>query len=323
MEIGVKHSQDVIIHPESGKDTRAEMSLAVRMARKHLFEAAYREVHQNNNSGIYESVLCYATSENGIDFMRSGTLVVPPGPKENRNIFAVEDPTLIFYNEEMNMFYTEVKSDEKWGYKTSIACITGKDLNNLDQTIRKVVLTPEEVSKALRVEIQMVKEPEFYQDQQGLWHIVYEFSDGITSRIGTAVSRYLTGPYINHRLLIDVRPGKWDDQHVSTGAIIPGKDILLLYNGRGERNSLDHTPEWACGCVAIDKETGGIIEGTRSEEPFYRSRPEIGEGGQIIAFLNSISQIKKRQIDTDAKCYITIGDKRSEMATLAVNGFFG
>lgn len=74
--------------------------------------------------------------------------------------------------------------------------------------------------------IDKVKEPEVLGD-----HFFYEFADGISSRIAASKINSV-GKIRGHKLFLDIRPGSWDEDHVSTGPIIPlskGRAVMV-YN---------------------------------------------------------------------------------------------
>lgn len=308
MEIGVKETEDIKFNPplERSPEILGAMSMAVIKINK-LYHALSRQVQLKPEQVIPESVLAFAISKNGIDFQRSG-ISVWPTPKSPDQL-AVEDPTIVKAGDLYYVFHSAVHPKTAGeGVEVAIQMVTGKSLKNLaDKT---TILTPEMVKDKLG-KVDMVKEPEFIF-LKGKWYMIFEYADGITSRVALAESLNLTGPYGNIRKLIDTRANLWDSEHVSAGPIIPTPqgDILMFYNGRGPWNQEDKTPTWAIGYLIMDSITGAIS--VRSESPIIRPPPELGPGNQLIAFANSYLPEKQR-------LYYTIADKRSAAASLSLN----
>lgn len=316
MEILVEKTQDIKFGPDFGEEIKAAMSMAVIRTNEY-YQTLFRQVYeQEEGKEVAPSVLAFASSIDGVNFERSGIISLKPsGKEEHRDKVAVEDPTIVSIGNKKNVFYTAVEQKPNGRYYTSIGWVNGENLQELKGDKRKLIVTPKEVGMALKMDVNMVKEPEFILTKEGRWLMIYEFADGKTSRIGIAEGDRLTGPYHHHRLLIDTRENQWDSQHVSPGPILKTSqgDLLMLYNGRGEYNDLDHTPTWKIGYVMIDAKTGNLIEGSRSSKAIIIPPKEIGPDGQLIAFANSIIQGEQR-------LYYTVADKRSRVTNLVING---
>lgn len=316
MSISLIETHDVNFSPDfkANPEIIAAMSMAV-VKTEDYYQTLYRQVQKKDNQPIPESVLAFASSQNGVDFTRSGTISLQPSREKNsEDILAVEDPTIVELDGKKYIFCTAVKPKEgNEGVLTAIEVVSGIDLQNIDDN-KQIVIRPSDVEKEMNRNVDMVKEPEFIRLHDNTWIILYEFADGQKSRIGIAQSTNLIGPYRNHRLLMDTRDQGWDCQHISPGPIMKtsGGDIIMLYNGRGPKNINDQTPMWSIGSVIIDPNKGSLVEGTRSEKPIIVPPEEIGPNNQLIAFSNSI--ISKEQI-----LYYTVADKRSKVAKLFFN----
>lgn len=326
MEIEVKEIKDITFHPEIGlTDTRERgaMSMAVIKAGgmiEDYYQALYRHLYQpKTDQPVLESVLAFASSQNGTDFTRSGVFPVEPTRESgNWDQLAVEDPTIVKVDNVYYVFHTAVRSKSGGeGVETAIQLATGKSLKELGN--KTLILTPKDAARSLREEKgDMVKEPEFFQQKDGKWLMIYEFANGQTSRIAVATGQKLEGPYTDHRILFDPREGKWDSQHTSPGPIIttPQGDLCIFYNGRGPRNDVDQTPTWAIGYAIIDGSTGEIK--VRADKPIIIPpiNIEVGPGGQLIAFANSIVEGNNEKTQT---LFYTLADQHSARADLLVN----
>lgn len=318
MEILTESTHDIRFSPDFGQEVKAAMSMAVIKTNEYYkYQALFRQVYeQEKGKEVSPSVLAFVSSINGVDFENSGIIsLIPSGKEEDRDGVAVEDPTIMIVDNQINVFHTSVEQKPNGKYFTSIGWVKGNNLEQLDVSNRKLILTPESAGLALKMNVNMVKEPEFILTKDGRWRMIYEVADGKTSRIAIAEANKLTGPYYHHRLLIDTRENKWDSQHVSPGPILKTSrgDLIMFYNGRGDYNELDKTPTWKIGYVMIDAKSGNVIEGTRSNDAIIIPPKEIGPDGQLIAFANSI-------IQGEQYLYYTVADKRSRVARLIING---
>jgi predicted GH43/DUF377 family glycosyl hydrolase len=316
MSVDVIETHDINFSPDfkANPEIIAAMSMAV-IKTEDYYQTLYRQVQKKDNQPIPESVLAFASSQNGVDFIRSGVISLQPSKEKNSDdILAVEDPTIIELDGKKYVFCTAVKPKEgAEGVIAAIEVVSGIDLKNIEDK-KRIIIRPDEVGKELGRKVDMVKEPEFIRLKDNTWVVLYEFADGQTSRIGMARSVNLTGPYRNHQLLMDTRSEGWDCQHISPGPIMITSrgDLLMLYNGRGPKNMNNQTPMWAIGSVIVDTNKGSIIEGTRSEKPIIVPPEEIGPNNQLIAFSNSI-------VASEQRLYYTVADKRSRVAKLDFN----
>lgn len=101
MEISVKETQNVRFNYDlkNNPEIIGTMSMAVKLIDQH-YQGIYRELRQpsNKNNSVKYSVLGLASSENGVDYTRSKvTALSPTLVKKNRDKFAVEDPTIMFF----------------------------------------------------------------------------------------------------------------------------------------------------------------------------------------------------------------------------------
>ena len=299
---------------EESPEIMAAMSMAVQLVDKY-YESLYRQVSRPHKGQLIpESVIAFASSSNGVDFDRSGIVPIKPGvEKGSLDQLAVEDPTIVKDGQTYYVFHSAVSPKEKnEGVQVGIQVVTGDSLQRLG-TKKQTVLTPKEVRNSLGKEVDMVKEPEFYYGKDQLWHMIFEHTGRGKSEIAIAESPQITGPYRNHRSLLEVRPGTWDSQHLSPGPLLftSGGDILMFYNGRGPKNSEDNTPSWSIGYTIIDTKTGAIID--RSGTPIIRPPEEIGPGNQLISFANSITSKEGPRIH---RLYYTVADTRSAVASI-------
>jgi len=321
MEIGVKDTKDIKFIPEIGAQDlreRSAMSMAVIKEAGALvsdyYKALYRHLYQpESKQPVLESVLAFASSDNGVDFRRSGVIPVKPSKTpESFDQLAVEDPTIVVVDGVYRVFHTAVKPSGR-GVTTAIQMVIGPSLENLGN--KKIILTPQDVRQELGT-VDMVKEPEFFKLKDGTWIMIYEFADRQKSRVAIAQSKDLEGPYRKHRILLDTREDMWDSQHVSAGPLFTTSfnDICILYNGRGPLSASDQIPTWSIGYAVLDAKTLGIK--VRSDSPFIRPPSEIGPGNQLIAFANSLIREGDRRIQT---LYYTIADKRSACARIVTD----
>lgn len=316
MEIGVDKTERVVFSPaiEENPEITAAMSMAVKVVEGY-YESLYRQVSRPHQGQLIpESVIAFASSSNGVDFERSGLVPIKPGiEKGSLDQLAVEDPTIVKDGQTYYVFHSAVSPKENnQGVQVGIQVVTGDSLQHLG-TEKQTVLTPKEVRDSLGKEVDMVKEPEFYYGKDKLWHMIFEHTGRGISEIAVAESPRITGPYRNHRPLLEVRPGGWDSQHVSPGPLLftSGGDILMFYNGRGPKSSEDRTPSWSIGYTIIDTKTGAIID--RSKTPIIRPPEEIGPGNQLISFANSITS---KEGPRNHRLYYTVADTRSAVASI-------
>lgn len=321
MEINVGELRDVKFIPEIAAldpRERGAMSMAVVKSGEIIrdyYEALYRHLYQpQNEQPVMESVIAFASSQNGVDFTRSGVFSVEPTRTPNSlDQLAVEDPTIVKVDGIYYVFHTAVRPKTNGeGVETAIQLVRGRSLQDLGG--KTTILTPLDVREKLG-KVDMVKEPEFIQMKDGSWTMIYEYADSSTSRVAIASAAHLEGPYNDHRLLFDTRENSWDSEHVSAGPIIitPGGDICIFYNGRGPRNEVDKTPTWAIGYGIIDASTGETR--VRSNKPIIVPSSELGPGNQLIAFANSITKDSNGETQT---LYYTEADRRSACAKLTV-----
>lgn len=320
MEIVVSKTDTITFSPPVEKDKDPEIIAAMSMAVteiKGYYQTLFRQVQKSEAQAVPESVLAFASGNNGVDFKRSGEIPVRPEKSLlSHDRLAVEDPTIVKLDDKYYVFHSgvEPKPGGKEGVLVSIQVVTGENLQTLNQE-KKTILTPNDVKDILGDKVDMVKEPEFFLGKDGLWRIIYEHTGRGKSEIAIAESPSLLGPYRNHRPLLQTRENMWDNQHTSPGPLLMTSkgDILMFYNGRGPKSPEDHTPSWAIGSVIIDAKTG--VVSNRSQSPIIRPPEEIGPGNQLIAFGNSIvSQ------ESSNRLYYTVADKRSKVATLAIDG---
>jgi len=322
MEIGVGETEPVVFSPaiEKNPEISAAMSMAV-VSIEGYYDALYRQVNKpkdNDKELVPESVIAFASSDNCVDFARSGIVPLKPTAEVNSiDRIAVEDPTIVQLDGKYYVFHSAVspKADGP-GVEVAIQVVEGNSLGQLG-TDKKVVLTPKDVQDSLGEKADMVKELEFYFGKDGLWHMIFEHTGNGRSEIATAESPELTGHYRNFCPLLETRENKWDSQHTSPGPLLftSQGDILMFYNGRGPKSSEDETPTWSIGHVIIDGKTGAISN--RADKPIITPPNEIGPGNQLISFANSITTEGDKKTN---RLYYTVADTRSAVASIFVNG---
>jgi predicted GH43/DUF377 family glycosyl hydrolase len=320
MEIGVGEAEKVVFSPaiEKNPEISAAMSMAV-INMKGYYDALYRQVSKPKQGEIIpESVIAFASSDNGVDFARSGIVPLKPTAEVNSiDRLAVEDPTIVKLDGKYYVFHSAVSPKVNGtGVEVAIQVVEGDSLGHLG-TDKRIILTPKDVKNSFGEGVDMVKEPEFYFGKDGLWHMIYEYAVNGHSEIATAKSPTLTGRYVDNHALFERRSGKWDSEHISPGPLLftSQGDILMFYNGRGDKSSEDKTPTWSIGYVIVDGKTGAISN--RADSPIIRPPNEIGPGNQLISFANSITTEEDKKTN---RLYYTVADTRSAVASIFVNG---
>lgn len=147
--------------------------------------------------------------------------------------------------------------------------------------------------------IDKVKEPEVVGDR-----FFYEFADGAHSRIAVAKINS-QGKIISHHLFLDIRPGSWDGDHVSTGPVIPlskGRSVMV-YNGCQDL-------VWSIGLLMFDTTTLRII--SRSRTPLITPTHLLGPHSQRISFASSAVASPK-----NIQLYYHEADQSIKVATLS------
>lgn len=320
MDIGVAETESVNFSPSIEKDPEiaAAMSMAV-VSIEGYYDALYRQVSKaKSGETIPESVIAFASSHNGVDFVRSGIFPIKPNHEnESLDRLAVEDPTIVKDNGIFYVFHSAVSPKASGeGVQVGIQVVEGHSLDDL-QPAKKMILTPKDVEASLGEQCDMVKEPEFYfNSKDGLWHLIYEHTGRGFSEIATAESPQLTGPYRNNRPLLQIRPNSWDSLHLSPGPLLTTSrgDMLMFYNGCAPKNFEDKTSKWSIGYVIIDRDTGGVSN--RAAKPIITPSDEMGPGNQLVSFANSIVPIEGTKTN---RLYYTVADKRSAVAKIVAS----
>jgi|GEM_PF-4996933 len=327
MEIGVKGVERVTFSPDF--KTSPEVIAALSMATVKVgdyYQALLRQVQlkpdqQLNRGGelaegkVPESVLAFVMGKDGVNFDRSGVVALRPSEEPGaKDSLAVEDPTIVKTGDHFYVFHSAVEPRDGGGVWVSMQVAEGDDLQHLGN--KRVILEPREVGKKLGRDVDMVKEPEVIQMPDGSWRLFCEVAGGGKSRIATASASGVVGPYNDFRILLDTREEGFDSRHVSPGPVMltRGGDILMLFNGCGNKGTFDATEKWSVGAVMISAR-GGVMENTRLEKPVVAPPEELGYSGKLVAFASSLVLESHEQ-----KLYYHVADQRVQVARLDVAG---
>lgn len=327
MEIDVRGIKDVTFKPdfEANPEIIAALSMGVVKVEDY-YQALLRQVQLKsgqilNKNGeltqgrVPESVLAFVMSDDGVNFDRSGVIALKPSVEPGANDhMAVEDPTIVQADGRFFVFHSAVKEKSGGGVTVSMQVATGDSLSELGE--KQVVLRPEEVGRALGRDVDMIKEPEFIKMKNGVWRVFYEVAGEGKSRIATAESQSLLGPYKDHRILIDTREGGFDSKHVSPGPVMltSDGDVLMFYNGCGNKSPMDETEKWSIGTVIIDA-NHGVLEHTRMDRPIIVPPSDLGYSGKLVAFASSLVS----ESGHEQKLYYHVADQRVRVARLGVS----
>jgi len=209
-----------------------------------------------------KSSIAYAESTDGINWVKYG-VVLQNGSAGEPDSVGCEDPMVIKYNDTYYMFYA--------GYDGSKAVtMLAKSNDGINWTKVGVVLDvgasgsyDSEYAKAGRVVWNGSK-----------WLMFYEAGDGTTSRVALAESDSLEGNWTKVGIVIDVRSGYWDSNHVSIGSnpiLLPDGRIFMIYNGQ------DGT-KWYAGEIIMSNDGRTIL--SRASNPILE--PALSWEGSVI-----------------------------------------
>ena len=110
MEIGVADTEPVVFSPSIEKENpeiSAAMSMAV-VSMQGYYDALYRQVSKPKDGEVIpESVIAFVSSDNGVDFARSGVIPLKPTHEVNSiDRIAVEDPTIVQLDSKFYVFHS-------------------------------------------------------------------------------------------------------------------------------------------------------------------------------------------------------------------------
>ncbi len=253
---------------------------------------------QNPSASVYLSCIFEADGEHPFEFAIRPDPIIIPGFAGPLDQLACEDPTRIAIpGHGPGFMYSQVRKMSSADLKTR-----GKTIGDLGVYVSLGCTFPAEGKDKI---IRTIVEP----TQQGWWQeridmckegevilrptdphsdiLFYEFADSVASRIAVASvdmvgrnNRTPASPAWDSKLWMDIRPGMWDSDHVSTGPIVDfGNDKLMFYNGRNENT-------WCIGEAVFDPLTLEIKY--RSDEPIVTPPPEVGWDNQFIAFSSGV-----------------------------------
>lgn len=218
-------------------------------------------------------VIYAGTSHDGLAFAMREQPAISPGP-EDRDAGGVEDPTVVWSDKDVLVFYTGVAGGRAQG---SLLVARGTEISDL--TKREVLLTAPNGEGN-------IKEATVARGADGRFRLFYEYAREIragkaASRIGLALADSLDGPWTVTDDPFTVRDKAWDNWHLSTGPILsrPGQPPIMFYNGA----TLD--ARWRIGWIAFDENFTRVVD--RCLEPLIVPPPPKLRSGTDIAFAAS------------------------------------
>lgn len=235
------------------------------------------------------SSIFFGTSRDGLAFDMDDEPVIAPGQtSEDRD--GCEDPTLVIDDDLYAVFYTGWNEQRK---TASLLIASGPSPRALSK--RGVALQSTDARAN-------PKEATIVRGRDG-WTMLYEFSSAGASRIGTARTNALFGPWVADAEPFVARPSSWDSWHLSTGPIVAcGGLPLMFYNGA------TRDAHWRIGWVRFDDAYHGVVD--RCDEPLIVPEHVTGNATDIAFAASAVSS------DDAIALYYSVSDKLLLRATL-------
>lgn len=223
-------------------------------------------------------------SDDGVRFRLDAHPALSPGPDADDSD-GCEDPTVVRDGTGLRVFYSGWNEDAKVG--RLLSATTDGDPRRWSKQGR--VLS--EPSRFLNPKEAVVVRAD---DE---WRLLLEYATAGRSAIGLATSPSLGGPWTPLSDPLLRRHGRWDDFHLSPGAVLlAGEEPpLLFYNGANDQT------KWRVGWAQLDSSCTSITD--RGDAPLIVPEPVSGEDTDI-AFCSSAVQH-----GDDVWLYYTISDK--------------
>ncbi|HEY3413651.1 MAG TPA: hypothetical protein VGM51_11445 [Armatimonadota bacterium] len=237
------------------------------------------------------SAIYYGESTDGLRFHMDKRPVIAPGKNPSEQD-GCEDPTVVHIDDRYYVYYTGWNWAEKRG---ELMLADGPDVHHLRQRGIRLPST-DRVSNP--------KEATLVQTRDGSWRLFFEFAADGKSKIGVGASRTVDGPWMVEPPLMDARPDKWDNWHLSTGPILTTDNHrpIMFYNGA------THDAVWRIGWIMFDAQYLRVLD--RCDGPIFTPVLDIA-GETDIAFAASVIQE-----NGNASLYYSVGDQEMRRATL-------
>lgn len=214
-------------------------------------------------------VIYAGRSRDGLAFEMEDQPAIVPGP-DFVDAGGVEDPTVVIaHGGELLVFYTGVDGKREQG---SLLIARGSHLTSLRK--QQVLLKAPEGEGN-------IKEATVAVGADGKLRLFYEYAKDNASRIGMAIADGPDGPWTVVEDPFPIRPGEWDNWHLSTGPIVArkGHDPVMFYNGATA------DARWRIGWVTFDQNYQTVTD--RCIQPLIAPPPPPDRSGTDIAFAAS------------------------------------
>ncbi|MEO7504319.1 MAG: glycosidase [Sphingomicrobium sp.] len=213
-------------------------------------------------------VIWRGQSRDGLTFVIDPRPAIAPGPKDI-DAGGVEDPTVQVTRDGLTVYYTGVERGRRQG---ALLAASGADAERLAKQAVELKAPDGQGN---------IKEATLAQAPDGSWRLFYEFAREDSSRIGMAQADSIGDAWTPVSEPVPIRPGSWDNWHLSTGPIVsvPGRDPVMFYNGA------THDARWRIGWVSFNADFTAVTD--RSIEPMLSPPPATDRAATDIAFAGS------------------------------------
>src|SRR5207247_1179420 len=167
---------------------------------------ALRAVNHSENAKEKVARIYFGKSGDGLTFQMDDEPNIAPGAPSEDDDGGCEDPTVLRDGGKYYVFYTGWNRERE---QARLLLAVGDDLAKLQKSGR-VFPDGDEYRNTKEATLVRVGDE---------WLMFYECSDGERSLIGMAQSSGLNGPWRRRQSICDVRKGKWDGYHLSTGPV--------------------------------------------------------------------------------------------------------
>lgn len=258
----------------------------------NVFKILIRAVNPSLTPALKVARVYYGTSIDGIQFEMSDGPVIAPGTN-SYDKDGCEDPTLISLKDHYLVYYTGWNQTKLEG---QLLLAKGKEIESL--SLEGVAIS----SKQPYIN---PKEAAVFQQKDGKWNLLFEYSNEDRSKIGKAISDSPEGPWEIQGEFLPAIKNSWDSHHLSTGPVLKDNlnQTVMFYNGS------DSKTRWRIGWVKLDLD-GQII--SRSKKPLI-TPPEGEPGDTDIAFAASAVLV-----DQEIWLYYCVADKTNYRVIIKV-----
>lgn len=229
-------------------------------------------------------------SGDGLSF-RAGDKPVLSPEQHALDCRGCEDPTVIHTEDECLVYYTGVRHDGA----AQLLWAAGPNIHSLRKR---------GIAHASTAGDRNTKEATVKRDADR-WLLLFEYSSKGHSRIGRVESAGPAGPWNEQKDPFEVRPGRWDGWHLSTGPLLIDAfgEPVMFYNGANAE------ADWAIGWVQLDRNLSEVR--ARSDQPLIAAPDLPGPQDRKMVFAASAVTA-----DDQIWLYFTHDDRTLKRATL-------